>query len=211
MSNISEISVAEKHTKNVTKYYRFHSRIYDATRWSFLFGRTALIEQIPALPVNPRILEVGCGTGKNLIHLKQRFPDAQITGVDLSPDMLEKARENIADSSITLKRMRYGSANLNKKPYDLILLSYSLTMMRAKYPQILKQLKNDLNANGFLAVVDFHTSPFSWFRKWMEINHVDFSGDLYPHLKENFTSIQTNFHNAYLGLWDYFLFVGKQN
>jgi S-adenosylmethionine-diacylgycerolhomoserine-N-methlytransferase len=211
MSNMPEIPVVEEHLQNVDRYYRFHSQIYDATRWSFLFGRTALIQQIPSLPANPHILEVGCGTGRNLIHLKQRFHDAQITGVDVSADMLDKARNKITDSSVRLKKLRYGSGNLNKTSFDLILLSYSLTMMGAKHPQIMTRLKNDLAPDGYLAVVDFHTSPFSWFRKWMSINHVDFSGNLYPRLKANFQSRQHSFHSAYLGLWNYFLFTGKLN
>ena len=47
----------------LTRYYRWHAPLYDATRWSFLFGRAALIRGI-ALHRRPRrILEVGCGTG----------------------------------------------------------------------------------------------------------------------------------------------------
>lgn len=209
MSNASKTFATEEYAKNVAEYYRFHSQIYDATRWSFLFGRSSLIGQIPVLPTNPRILEVGCGTGKNLIKLKQRFPHAQIAGIDVSPHMLEKAQKKITDYSIILKKMRYG--NLNEEPYDLILLSYSLTMMGLEYPKIITRLKNDLSTTGYLAVVDFHASPFSWFRKWMEMNHVDFTGDLYPHLESNFSSIQTRFHNAYFGLWNYFLFIGTKN
>ncbi len=34
------------------RYYRFHSRIYDATRWSFLFGRDKLVRIITKLIVN---------------------------------------------------------------------------------------------------------------------------------------------------------------
>ncbi|PAU93965.1 methyltransferase type 12 [Aliifodinibius salipaludis] len=211
MSNTSENPITEVHTKNIAQYYRFHSHIYDATRWSFLFGRKTLVEEIPSLPTNARILEVGCGTGDNLIQLKQRFPNTQITGIDISTDMLGKARTKITDPAISLKRRRYGAINLNEEPYDLILLSYSLTMMGAGYPQIITELKNDLSKNGYLAIVDFHTSPLPWFRKWMKINHADFSGELYPLLKESFSSVQTSFHNAYLGLWNYFLFIGTQN
>lgn len=32
-----------------------------------------------------RILDVGCGTGRSTVQLAQKFPDAQIIGVDLSP------------------------------------------------------------------------------------------------------------------------------
>jgi S-adenosylmethionine-diacylgycerolhomoserine-N-methlytransferase len=80
----------------VEKYYRFHSRIYDATRWSFLFGRTAIIKKFAGTA--PRnILEVGCGTGRNLVELARRFPQAQVTGVDLSATMLDLARRKTAD------------------------------------------------------------------------------------------------------------------
>ena len=210
MNNISEISCAEKHAKNVAQYYRLHAPIYDVTRWSFLFGRKTLIDQIPSLPAQPNILEVGCGTGKNLIYLKQRFPDADITGIDLSTDMIGKAHKNITTPSINLKKMRYGSGKLKEETYDLILLSYTLTMMGAEYSYIVSRIKNNLNANGYLAVVDFHTSPFSWFRKWMNVNHVDFSGDWYPLLEENFSMTHENFQNAYFGLWNYVLLISTK-
>jgi S-adenosylmethionine-diacylgycerolhomoserine-N-methlytransferase len=48
----------------IERYYRLHSRIYAATRWSFLFGRRAILDDIAAATTPARILEVGCGTGK---------------------------------------------------------------------------------------------------------------------------------------------------
>jgi ubiquinone/menaquinone biosynthesis C-methylase UbiE len=47
------------------------------------------IEQPPA-----RILDVGTGTGAGALRLAQRFPTAEIVGVDLSDAMLEQARRN---------------------------------------------------------------------------------------------------------------------
>ena len=40
---------------------------------------------VTGLPPGDRILEIGCGTGKNLVELAQWFPDAEIIGLDLSP------------------------------------------------------------------------------------------------------------------------------
>lgn len=211
MSNPSGMPISNKQSRRVINYYRYHAHIYDATRWSFLFGRKTLINKIPSLPSNPKILEIGCGTGQNLIQLHKRFPTAKITGVDLSADMLTKARKNITNSSITLKNERYPSGNVSNHQFDLILLSYSLTMMDADYQCINTKLKNNLNPQGYLAVVDFNTSPFAWFRKWMNINHVDFSGSLFSLLDKNFNSIKTHFYSAYFGLWDYFLFIGTKN
>ena len=76
-------------------YYQFHAKIYDNTRWSFLFGRQAIIAQIGKYATPQTILEVGCGTGKNLVALANAFPTATITGVDVSADMLAVARRNL--------------------------------------------------------------------------------------------------------------------
>ena len=58
-------------------YYRLHSKIYDSTRWSFLHGRWALVELLAAQGRPNRILEVGCGTGTNLLHLARLFPELE--------------------------------------------------------------------------------------------------------------------------------------
>lgn len=39
------------------------------------------------------ILDVGCGTGRLLREAHRRWPDAQVIGVDLSPGMIEQARQ----------------------------------------------------------------------------------------------------------------------
>ena len=42
------------------------------------------------------LLDIGCGTGLELEAVFCRFPEAEVTGIDLSRDMLEKAREKFA-------------------------------------------------------------------------------------------------------------------
>ncbi|MCC7106395.1 MAG: class I SAM-dependent methyltransferase [Chloroflexi bacterium] len=42
------------------------------------------------------ILEVGGGSGRVAVRLAQRVPDLQITGVDLAPDMVERANQHAA-------------------------------------------------------------------------------------------------------------------
>jgi S-adenosylmethionine-diacylgycerolhomoserine-N-methlytransferase len=83
-------------------------------------------------------------------------------------------------------------------------------MIGTEHSYIVSRIKNNLNANGYLAVVDFHTSPFSWFRKWMNVNHVDFSGDWYSLLEENFSLTHAKFQNAYFGLWNYVLLISTK-
>lgn len=53
-----------------------------------------LVSQIP-LATPTRIIDVGCGPGNSTAVLASRFPDAKISGMDSSPDMLEKARKAV--------------------------------------------------------------------------------------------------------------------
>jgi len=201
-----------EHTNSVEKYYRFHSYIYDATRWTFLFGRDKILEMITNMPDQPRILEIGCGTGTNIKKMKQHFPNAHIVGLDLSEDMLDVARKKIGNQEqVQFRNFKYGYGSMNEASFDLILFSYSLTMFDYPSQHIFEQISKDLNPNGYIAVVDFNTSPFGWFRRWMKMNHVDLSGHLFPLLKKYFTPIKTQVNSAYLGLWSYFLFVGQSS
>lgn len=196
--------------QGLENYYRLHAPIYDITRWSFLFGRDEIIKMIPNLPDQPDILEIGCGTGKNLKHLEAQFSNAGILGLDLSEEMLNIARGKVDESaSIQLQTSRYGYKSLSQGPFDLILLSYSLTMMDDDLEEIIIQIKRDLHPSGMVAVVDFHTSPFGWFRRWMNYNHVDFSGQLLPLLRQHFHPDKTKIKQAYGGWWSYFQFIGK--
>lgn len=207
-----EHTSSDSHNDNLEKYYRFHSLIYDATRWSFLFGRNKLLDNIPDLPSQPHILEIGCGTGKNLDQLQYYFPDADLVGIDLSNSMLEVAENKLEQSDqIKLIKAKYGSKNLQLEPFDLIICSYSLTMVGNGIEDIMVQIADDLTPHGYIAVVDFNTSPFGWFRQWMEVNHVDLSGHLLPLLNKYYRPVLSQNNDAYWGLWSYFTFIGRHS
>lgn len=207
----TEESRGARTEQKLQSYYRLHSKVYDATRWSFLFGRESLLNRLPDLPPRPRILEIGCGTGRNIEYLQYLFPDAHIYGVDLSAEMLKKAHRKINDSrQVTLMHSRYGSEPLDTEAFDLILLSYSLTMTGDRTEAILQQIYDDLKAHGHIAVVDFHYSPFRWFRRWMKKNHVVMDGSLLSLLHKYFHPKSSTVHDAYLGLWSYLEFIGKR-
>jgi S-adenosylmethionine-diacylgycerolhomoserine-N-methlytransferase len=196
----------------ITQYYRFHSKIYDATRWSFLFGRDAIIQQIVAYAAPTNILEVGCGTGKNLKALARRFPLAAISGLDVSADMLAVARQNLGNFSrrINFIQQPYSAPIAGKAPYDLILFSYALTMFNPGWEAALQAAQDDLALGGFIAVVDFHDSPAPLFKRWMGVNHVRMDSHLQPFLQQHFTPRINRVHPAYGGLWHYLLFLGQK-
>ena len=57
--------------------------------------RTFLVEKISAYRPVSSILEIGCNCGPNLYLLAQRFPDAEIVGIDINPRAVQKLLCNI--------------------------------------------------------------------------------------------------------------------
>ena len=198
--------------QNIENYYRLHARIYDATRWSFLFGRETILELARAAKPNPaRILEVGCGTGRNLLRLARLFPTAHITGVDLSSAMLAVAARKAAPYGprIHLVERAYGPAGTAGQ-YDLVLCSYALTMFNPGFEAAIAAAERDLVPGGYFALVDFHSARFRWFARWMAVNHVRMDGQLRPLLRSAFAPVIDELAPAYGGVWDYLLFVGRR-
>jgi S-adenosylmethionine-diacylgycerolhomoserine-N-methlytransferase len=199
---------------DIRGYYQWHARVYQATRWTFLFGRKRLLQllQLPLLS-HKTVLEVGCGTGHNMTALAERYRNLHLIGVDVSPDMLAVASRRLRKFSRRVLFMEKAYApglwQLPAKP-DIVLFSYCLTMINPGWEAALQRAGEDLSEGDTIAVVDFHGSPFSFFRRWMGYNHVRMEEHLLPVLQDKFQTVQLEIHQAYGGLWTYFVYVGKK-
>lgn len=202
------------HDPGIEGYYRLHAQIYDATRWSFLFGRSAILARAQGVQPRPvRILEVGCGTGRNLRQLARLFPRSQLTGVDLSAAMLAIAQRQTAayGPRVQLLQRAYDASVDPAGRYDLVLCSYALSMFNPGFEAAIAAAHRDLAPGGHFALVDFHVTRFPWFARWMGVNHVRMDGHLRPWLRGRFTPVIDELHPAYLGVWDYLMFVGRKS
>ena len=204
-------AVQREQHRFIERYYRVHAGIYDLTRWTFLLGREALLRQVAASVSPARILEVGCGTGKNLVQLGRQFPQARLWGLDLSGDMLAVAQKKLQGLSprLTLIQAAYDRPVEEKPFFDLVVFSYALSMFNPGWEQALTAASRDLAPGGAIAVVDFHDSGFPLFKRWMGLNHVRLDGHLLPGLKSRFPSHESAIRPAYGGVWSYFRFVGR--
>jgi S-adenosylmethionine-diacylgycerolhomoserine-N-methlytransferase len=196
----------------VERYYLFHSKIYDATRWTYLFGRRSLIERIAKLSTPSEILEVGCGTGSNLVTMSRLFSRARITGLDISEAMLAVARKKLAaiGDRVTLLHAAYDRPLRPSQPFDLVVFSYCLTMINPGWDKAIEHAHCDLQRGGLIGVVDFHGSPFALYRRWMWRNHVRLDGHLLPKLTLCFEPRFVEIRPAYAGCWSYLSFVGAK-
>ena len=195
-------------------YYKFQSKIYDMTRWTFLFGRDEIIKAIPLeRNAKVKILEVGCGTGYNTKLLAQTFPNAEIRAYEVAEDMVKLSRKKLASfgNRVEIVHQPYGTEpETQNGHFDACLFSYSLTMINPQWEDLIKQAHKDLKTDGYIAVVDFHDSKRPWFKKHMGNNHVRMDSHLVPLLKNLFSPVVEKVHSVYMGTWQYMMFVGKK-
>jgi len=71
--------------------YRIQRHFYDFTRKPYLLGRDVLICELDP-PSGGRVLEIGCGTARNLLRISRRYPRALCFGVDISTEKGSNAR-----------------------------------------------------------------------------------------------------------------------
>jgi len=193
-------------------YYRWHAVVYDWTRWAFLFGRAELVGMLATRARPKRILEVGCGTGTNLARLARVFPGAEIVGLDLSADMLAQARQKVAPFGprISLVEGAYRDPISSTAPFDLIVFAYCLTMINPGFAEVLRVCRQDLTRTGTLAIVDFHETRFTWFRRWMGVNHVRMDGQILAELNASGMRLELcAVRSAYGGWWSWLICLAK--
>ncbi|MEM9919637.1 MAG: class I SAM-dependent methyltransferase [Bacteroidota bacterium] len=200
--------------ERISGYYQFQSRIYDMTRWSFLFGRLQILKQIDFQPSDSfRLAEIGCGTGFNLKYLAQKYPNIELIGADVSKDMMNITRKKMAalPTKCTLHQQAYDrhSTILEQAP-DIVLFSYALTMINPQWKELVDKTYEDLPAGGKIMVVDFHDSALPFFKSHMSNHHVRMDGHLLPELKQRFKTIHSAVKAAYGGVWQYFMYVGEK-
>lgn len=187
----------ENQREQLNNLYRFQRHFYDLTRRFFLFGRDDLLRQMNVLS-GERILEVGCGTGRNLLKLAQLQPEAKIYGLDASDEMLKTAGAKLdAQNQQKAIVLRQGLAeqfdyqttfNLDQ-PFDKIFISYSLSMFPNWREAILNTLEN-LKPEGDFYILDFWDGAGLpvWFVRlrtwWLSLFKVYYRPEFLEVLKE---------------------------
>lgn len=148
-------------TRRMNRMYRWQRYIYDATRRYYLLGRDRMIAGLmPA--AGATILEIGCGTGRNLIQTARRYPGARLFGIDISTEMLTSATSAARRSRLSTRmRLAHGDATgfdagalFGVASFDRIFISYSLSMI-PDWARVIEAAIAQLAAGGSLHVVDF--------------------------------------------------------
>ncbi len=179
------MSTAEQsHAALMDGVYRYQRHIYDLTRKYYLLGRDRLIDGLD-IPSGGSVLELGCGTGRNLARVAAAYPEARLFGLDISTGMLETAAATLHRNGLagrtTLARgdaSAFDAAQLfGRAGFDRILISYSLSMI-PRWRRTVVSALDALGPDGELHIVDFGRQERlpAWFRSglraWLARFHV---------------------------------------
>lgn len=174
-------AAAVEHAARMDRMYRYQRHIYDITRKYYLLGRDRAIRELQ-VPKSGTLLEVGCGTGRNLLLAHRIFPTAHLYGLDISAEMLATTRANFRGKAVTPQvkvadATTFQAEEFGVAGFDRILISYALSMI-PDWEKAIEAALGALKPGGSLHIVDFGQQEQlpGWFRSalraWLARFHV---------------------------------------
>lgn len=148
-------------TRRMNRMYRRQRHIYNASRRYYLLGRDRLMVGLRP-EAGASVLEIGCGTGRNLVLAARLHPNARFFGIDVSTEMLTSAISAISRRGLADRvRVAHGDGTafnpeslFGVQAFDHVLISYSLSMI-PDWRRVLQAAASHLKPSGRLHIVDF--------------------------------------------------------
>ena len=153
----------ENKSKKIDPYKRI-AGIYDRLFEPLNSGLRAIGEKMYPPYEGMTVLDVGCGTGTHL-ELYQKA-GCVVYGIDLSPSMLQVARERLGDRA-QLHRGDASKMPYSDRTFDLIIMSTVLHEMSGGVRSaVIAESKRVLKNDGRILLIDFHPGPIRPFKGW---------------------------------------------
>ena len=148
--------VAVDHART-QRVYSVLAKVYDDFfDWALTPGRRLAVSRLPARP-GDRILEVGVGTGLSL----PLYPrDCEVTGIDISEPMLEKARERLdalGREGVVLRRMDAHDLRFPDASFDHVVAPYVISVV-AEPEKVMREIRRVCRPGGTVLVVNHFLS-----------------------------------------------------
>lgn len=169
------------HAESMDRMYRYQRHIYDLTRKYYLLGRDRMITGLDMAP-ECTLLEIGCGTGRNLMFAQRHFPTASLFGLDISAEMLATAKAKFTGETHppelrVADATAFSAADFGRDGFDRVMISYALSMI-PDWQAAIDRAIDALGPEGSLHIVDFGQQERlpAWFRTalqaWLTRFHV---------------------------------------
>lgn len=159
----------DEYSANYDELLHESTKFYAADSEYFAKYKVDLIRQASTRPV-ARVLEYGCGTGRNVEYLRAAFPNAEVVGTDVSAASLEVAAASNPAATFAVER-----DGLDIGKFDLIFVaSVFHHIPPAERPAVTRMLAQRLAPQGSIDV--FEHNPYNPVTRWI-VNTCPFDAD----------------------------------
>jgi SAM-dependent methyltransferase len=143
--------------QNLLKRYAAYASNYDR-RWA-RYSAATLSKAVDAIPSDGQasLLDVACGTGLLAEMLRREHPQLSITGVDISPQMLDRARQRVPPTPSNHIAWHQGHAEqlpVENEHFDIVTCTNAFHLVQDT-PRALESFRNALKPGGTLIIVDW--------------------------------------------------------
>lgn len=159
--------------ERINEYYNQDSASFDERYWknSILQRiRQQFREEVYRLPFK-NVLEVGCGTGHDVVHFASNYSDCIINGIDVSSEMVRLTESKISINKVKNATVKIGVVEdvnilFPDQKYDLIYVFFGALNTVDDLNIVAKVLHDSLNENGRLVL----TFVNKWYMMEVVVN-----------------------------------------
>ncbi len=174
--SMRQSAVAQMDEQSIKSAYRRWAPVYDNTFGRFTTeGRRHAVEIINQR--HGKVLEVGVGTGLSLPEYGRHL---ELVGIDLSPEMLDKAREKVAEEGLSnvsgLHEMDAGELTFPTGSFDTVVAMYVMTVVPDP-EKVMRELARVCKVGGEVMLIN-HFSQEEGVRGWVERRMAPFADKL---------------------------------
>jgi phosphatidylethanolamine/phosphatidyl-N-methylethanolamine N-methyltransferase len=149
---------AEPHESKI--YYEF-SHLYDRIFTRFFFPRILSTIRSLRIPPSAKVLEVGVGTGLSLSAYPQH---ADVTGIDLAPEMLEQAQRKLNREGwrhIRLAQMNALDLKFSDAEFDYV-TAFHVVSVVPDHVSLMREMVRVCKPGGTLVIINHFRSDRRW-------------------------------------------------
>lgn len=113
-------------TLKTIETYDLHAADFEGKFMDFEAYKNKVMDFCDLLPYKARILDVGCGPGNVAKLLAEQDKELEILAIDLSSEMIKRARRNVISPNIQFLVCDIRDMRLEGKEYDAVIASFCL-------------------------------------------------------------------------------------